>query len=362
MQEIIAKTKVQLELDLPFVLYKKPNETQIVGFFQENDHLYLVEKFSEKGFVMAPFDDLESVVLFPEKHNVIIVENNFPSIELQQPEAGNTEVSLAAKMDFELLVKKSIDAINKGMLLKVVVSRKEKIKLQNFDCLTYFQKLTTLYPTAFAYCWYHPKVGLWMGATPEKLIATQGTFFHSMSLAGTRNVLQSDDKKWEFKEKEEQKFVTDYILENLKSITTEVSVSSPYTIKAGNLLHIKTDIEGRLKKESNLKNVINILHPTPAVCGLPKLLAKEFILENEVSDRKYYTGFLGELNKNFSTDSPDSSDLYVNLRCMEIKNNTATVHVGCGITKNSIPEKEWEETVNKTQTMKMVIYSEIIKK
>ena len=96
---------------------------------------------------------------------------------------------------------------------------------------------------------------------------------------------------------EEQQFVTDFILENLKNVTSEVAVSSPYTLKAGNLLHIKTDIEGVINENSNLKEVVSVLHPTPAVCGLPKDKAKDFILENEGYDREYYTGFLGELNR-----------------------------------------------------------------
>jgi len=95
------------------------------------------------------------------------------------------------------------------------------------------------------------------------------------------------------------------------------------------------------------------LHPTPAVCGLPKNEAKSFILENENYDRKYYTGFLGELNSD--VNGINTSSLYVNLRCMEIAKDEAIIYVGGGITKDSIPEKEWEETVRKTATMKKVL-------
>jgi isochorismate synthase len=83
-------------------------------------------------------------------------------------------------------------------------------------------------------------------------------------------------------------------------------------------LHIKTDIEGILNDNSNLKQVISVLHPTPAVCGLPKQEAKDFILENEGYDREYYTGFFGRIKKEGSKDTL-KSDLYVNLRCMKKK-------------------------------------------
>ena len=147
---------------------------------------------------------------------------------------------------------------------------------------------------------------------------------------------------------------SEFILDNLRTIASEVVVSSPYTAKAGNLLHIKTDIEGVLNENSTLREVVSVLHPTPAVCGLPKITAQDFILRNEGYNREYYTGFLGELNKDYTTDARET-DLYVNLRCMQIKDNTAIVYMGCGITKDSVPEKEFIETVNKSMTMKKLI-------
>ena len=105
-----------------------------------------------------------------------------------------------------------------------------------------------------------------------------------------------------------------------------------------------------LDKNSDLKQLISVLHPTPAVCGFPKLEAKKFILENENYNREYYSGFLGELNIH------DATDLYVNLRCMQIKNNQIHLYIGGGITKDSIPEKEWIETANKAMTMKKILF------
>jgi isochorismate synthase len=98
-----------------------------------------------------------------------------------------------------------------------------------------------------------------------------------------------------------------------------------------------------------LQQVIQLLHPTPAVCGFPKEQSKDFILENENYDRTFYTGFLGELN------IENQTDLFVNLRCMEIEDAKAHLFMGCGITKDSIPEKEWEESINKSATMKKIL-------
>ena len=89
-----------------------------------------------------------------------------------------------------------------------------------------------------------------------------------------------------------------------------------------------------------------MLHPTPAVCGLPKEEAKQFILDNELYNRDFYTGFLGELNLKGQTN------LYVNLRCMQLKDNRISIYVGGGITADSNAENEWEETVIKAKVMK----------
>jgi isochorismate synthase len=119
-------------------------------------------------------------------------------------------------------------------------------------------------------------------------------------------------------------------------------------------VHIKTDISAEIKAGKSISEVINALHPTPAVCGLPKADAKEFLLKNEGYDREFYSGYLGELNADAVTGAP-VTDLFVNLRCMKIKGNVAHLYVGCGITKDSNPEKEFFETINKSMTMRRVL-------
>ena len=160
---------------------------------------------------------------------------------------------------------------------------------------------------------------------------------------------------WQNKEKVEQQLVTDYIVDIISNSVSKVQTSIPETIKAGNLLHLKTVIQGTFDKNTNLNDLVVLLHPTPAVGGFPKLNAINFINENEGYNREYYSGYLGEINYNDNS----VTDLYVNLRCMQIQKNNdnfqAHLFVGCGITKDSIPEKEWFETVNKAMTLKNVL-------
>lgn len=353
MDDFFAKVRTQYGQKLPFVIYNKPNTKKVVGIFQKNDHLYFANDFTEIGFVMAPFDSNESTVLFPEEYSEIII-TKFKKRKVESDVVLNRKENTVGKTAHETLVTKAIQEIEAGYFNKVVLSRQEIVKIPDFDLVRFIDRLLNIYPSAFTYCWFHPKVGLWMGATPEQLLKAKGNTFNTVSLAGTQRYMDTENVVWENKEKEEQQFVTDFILDNLKKFTTEISVSSPYTARAGSLLHLKTDIQGVLSPVFPLKQVLTVLHPTPAVCGVPKLLAKDFILVNEGYNRSFYSGFIGELNKNF-VSKKQNTDLYVNLRCMSIKEDQATLFVGGGINKGSVPEKEWIETVNKTMTMKKII-------
>jgi len=352
MNDFFSTIRKHQEQNLPFVIYSKPNSSSIFALLQQDDHLYKVSDYTEKGFVFASFDE-KQLILIPEHESKIIsaerTEVSFNSIEID-----DLKFDQEAKSQYEDLVSKGIDAINNGEFKKVVLSRNEKLDLVEFDFAITFKYLIQLYPGTFSYCFFHPKIGLWLGATPEQLLKASNNVFETTALAGTQKVTAEEKVTWKQKEKEEQKYVTDFIVKRLREVASSVVITEPYSIKAGSIWHIKTDISGVLNEDSTLEEVIDTLHPTPAVCGLPKKKAKAFIIENENYDRTFYTGFLGELNSSFAHNA-NSSDLFVNLRSMQIKDKTAILYMGCGITKESIPEKEWEESVNKSMTMKRVL-------
>lgn len=352
MSDFFSKIRTHKEQDLPFVLYSKPNSTTLICFLQQNNSLHTVSNFTEKGFVFASFDE-KQLILIPENDSEIITWEHV-KVEINKIDTNNLVFDAIAKKEYEDLVIKGIQAIENNEFKKVVLSRGETVALTEFEFIKTFQQLVQLYPATFCYCFYHPKVGLWLGATPEQLLKANGNNFETTALAGTQKANLEQEIFWEQKEKEEQQYVTDFIVKRLREVASSLVISIPYSVNAGAIWHIKTDISGILNKNSTLEEVINTLHPTPAVCGLPKKKAKNFIKENEKYDRTFYTGFLGELNSSL-TSSTISSDLFVNLRSMQIKDDKAILYIGCGITKESIPEKEWEESVNKSMTMKRVL-------
>jgi isochorismate synthase len=353
MTDLFIKVKVQQQQQLPFVLYCKPNSDRIVGLFQQNDRLYFLENFKETGFVFAPFDG-DAIPYIPQKYSDVLVEKVTISDFYFEAIITNSKDE-QAKKTFEGLVQKGVEAIENNQFQKVVLSRKELVDLIDYDLDTVFKKLIYNYPTAFNYCFYHPKIGIWFGATPEQFLKLNQKSMQTVALAGTQVAGISDKMNWNEKEKVEQQLVTDFITSGLVGKVDKLVVSSPYSVKAGNLWHIKTDLTATIKSKKAIGEVILALHPTAAVCGLPKEAAKAFILENEEYDREYYSGFLGELNIDFATFRTQQTDLFVNLRCMKIVGKSAELFVGCGITKDSIPADEYNETVNKLMTMRRVL-------
>lgn len=342
----------------PFVAYRKPNSDVVQGFFQKNNKLFFTEKLTESGFVFAPFDSKNDAILIPEKEAEHLQEKvtSFASLEDEKSIVleSNAENNFSKNAHIEL-VEKAIESIDKNEFKKVVVSRKETLEFVKFDLLTIYKRLLDNYPNAFVYVWFHPEVGLWFGASPETLLNMVDNQFSTMSLAGTQVYKDIEEITWKSKELEEQQLVTDFIENQLKPIVTSLEIGERTTVKAGNLLHLKTKASGMLAAENaTLKCLVKALHPTPAVCGLPREATKKFIQENETYQRSYYTGYLGELNLE-GIQNKKTSTLFVNLRCMEIENNTANLFIGGGITKESNPEKEWEETVAKSSVMRKVL-------
>lgn len=370
LEDFFDRIETHYEAELPFVVYRKPNEIKVMTLLQKDNELHLTRGFDEIGFVFSPFDAKKDTVILPLEYCESLKTEYYPLTESKSLENKSGLLS-KEKENHINLVKKAINAIEKGLLEKVVVSRVETVHLNKIELIAILKRLLNSYKSAFVYGWYHPKVGFWLGATPETLIKIEGNRFSIMALAGTQ--LYKDTLKVDWKEKElnEQQFVTNFIVDNLKPCVDELKVSETQTVKAGNLLHLKTMITARLKPEmSKINQVVSILHPTPAVCGLPQREAYQFILDHENYDRGFYTGFLGEVNmenevapksskRNIEnrayTIKRKSTQLYVNLRCMQIKDEKALIYVGGGITRTSNPEQEWEETVSKSLVIKSIL-------
>ncbi|WP_241502236.1 chorismate-binding protein [Hymenobacter glacialis] len=266
----------------------------------------------------------------------------------------------ATQAEYTQLVTTGVAAIEAQQVLKVVTSRAARRALPpGFDPLAAFVALERKYPLAFVSLVSVPGVGTWLGATPEILaeVTADGTF-RTMALAATQPLTAEVTPRtaiWRQKEIEEQALVARYIVNCFKQLRLrEYHETGPRTVIAGQLLHLRTDFEVSLKHvpfPSLGTDMLRLLHPTSAVGGMPKTAAMHFLQQHEGYDRAYYSGFLGPVN----VVAPGSARLYVNLRCLQVRADEAILYAGTGLTVDSDPEREWQETEMKLQTISTVL-------
>ena len=325
----------------PFVSFRVPNSEEVIVYYQNKNNLYSTNDMLVSGFVMSPFSQTEETYYIPDDLNETFLRKNIP---LSEKHEYNIMEDASKKTDFIELITRAKEQIYSGVFNKVVVSR-HLIFPSKKKPVNLFLALENLYPETLVYLWHHPKVGTWLGASPEQLVNSTVKETKTMSLAGTQLYNQYEPSKWTSKEYEEQAIVTKEMTNNLKTIfpSDQILVKGPLNLRTGNLLHLCTHFKMPALKVP-LQLLINALHPTPAVAGVPKEKAIEFIKSEEGYNRLFYTGFLGIITK-------EKKHLFVNLRCGQWKQGKLTLFVGAGITKGSIPENEWIETQRKATTL-----------
>mgnify|MGYP002777232926 CR=1 FL=1 len=350
----------------PFCLWKTPGKDEknliiSVGGVKLVKEVSLED--SDPGFLLAPFQSESDKVFFPadllyrfEGGNLI---SKIPDHLTQPSESARlnfyqkAENSNKMGTDFKALVKKSIHAIDQGLFEKVVPSRFKDVPLQNeYPVLSIFEKLCHKHPHALVSLVSSPITGTWLGASPELLVSVSQNKFKTVALAGTLPYTPDVDLKkvaWTQKEIEEQAFVCRYIINCFKKIRLrDYEEHGPKTTVAGNLMHLKTEYEVDLLNANfpQLGSVmLKLLHPTSAVCGMPLEPAQKFLLEHEGYDREFYSGFQGPINLK------SESLLYVNLRCLQLLPGVARCYAGAGVTADSVPELEWNETEMKLENL-----------
>lgn len=330
----------------PFVAFKLPNNPALFFLNSSTINWQKLAITQNPSFVIAPFSfsaSNQNVLQF-DFNTAISIDEDASFLPIILPEVERIEGDVIHKTKHLALVYKAIETINSKNLEKIVVSRKESNpKTKDWDSIYSFRSLCNSFPQSFV-CWlFAPKLNLeWMGATPEQFLKVENNEAISMALAGTRAA--NNQVMWGAKEKYEQEIVTNYLKSVFDQYCTEVKVEATKTLASGSIEHLLNLVTGKLDP-AKLQTFITELHPTPAVGGLPKETAIEFIIENEDYERNLYSGFWGILGR-------DSCNLFVNLRCFQITETSLDFYAGGGITTDSDPEKEWEETERKIANTK----------
>jgi len=346
-----------------FALYRFPYENQCTLMFSTHEEPEILFSYSElsgkRGFVFAPFEISDKYPLLLIKPDVVetfgVDDNHCCFTSLFETRDKTTERTLYGS-DF----KNFHSRLEDETFLKIVLSRCSEETGEAIDPQLLFRRACSLYPRMFIALVSAPQCGMWLMATPEILLESKDDRWHTMALAGTirladetrlqslsdNDILTEMSEKWDRKNKSEQQYVARYIGETLRRFTDNVDETEPHTVRAGNLFHLVSDFYFTLGLREQLGALISELHPTPAVCGIPKHEAYKFISANESHERGYYSGFAGPL------DYDKSTHLYVTLRCMEIEGGKYRLYAGGGLLKDSEEETEWLETEAKMDTMR----------
>lgn len=302
---------------------------------QQTGHFELsVGALPQQGFFLSTFDKSKIYTFRPDES--AIGQVHF----LAQPPY------VASKEEYVVGAETLINSFGPFAVEKAVYSRVKQAPFPIDQLDDLFDALCEEYPKTFCYLFSSRLFGTWIGATPETLLTTRKRSGFAMALAGTKRA--GDPTEWGDKEIEEHEFVADFIEKVLEQVGVEsVERGAMHTVSAGPVSHLKTDFSFDL----TAKHPIDIafqLHPTPAVCGVPRDAAMSMIASVEHNDRELYTGFVG-------VAVADKSDFYVNLRCAQIHENHLYLYLGGGYTLKSDPQDEWEETERKSLTIQNVL-------
>lgn len=359
-----------IDKHLPFVTFRLPQQDHSITYIQTTPGIVNWKTIHDisgiTGFIMAPFDIRNGHRYLLIKPDLVIPGNRItPAVirEVARLEPRPARLwngalpVVTGKETYIRQVEAIKHSIENGAFQKAVLSRISVVKGETIPRIPrLYQTICRRHPNAFAYL-FRSDDQFWIGASPEPLLQRREGKLSTVSLAGTRPYVERhlDINRWTAKEVLEQEYVTRYIHDVLRAFDIrDYRVSSPYVKKAGNLLHLRTDFSFAVEKiGERLWELVDALHPTPAVAGHPKEDAIGFIKDLEPHDRGYYTGFLGPVSRN------QGLDLFVNLRCMKINPGYLSLYVGGGITLDSDPEDEWNETCWKAESLMKILRTHI---
>ncbi len=332
------------------ILCHLPNGSTVFGVRSKRVYAYssLCDIPPEaSGFIVAPFQ--------PSVRTPVFLFEDIKTDRLPLPDPASTGHGHTVCTSDQEAYATAFDhikyAIASGTVRKVVLARSETVSGTSADTTRLFAIACRTYPDCYTALMAIPGHGIWLTATPELLYQTHNGTGKTTALAGTMAWTDAENGiRWTTKDSEEQKIVSDYIRSKFAQNSISFSEGTPHTVKAGNLAHIQTDFT--LQPDSNSAiEILRLLHPTPAVAGVPQEDAVKTIQEAEGKDfRKYYAGFSGFLNCH-----GEETACFVSLRLMHMKADSITLYAGGGILAQSSMQNEWNETVQKLDIMKRLL-------
>ena len=253
------------------------------------------------------------------------------------------------------LVQRARGALNRGDFEKVVLAwaHTQELNESGVDLTATLADLGRRFGdcTLFAL---RRREALFFGATPETLLRRHGRIIDTVSLAGTAPRAQDPVTDAaaalalaaSIKERREQSVVTKHLIAALDPLCIELMVEAEPTLRQlDNVQHLQTGIRGQLRRPQHILELIERLHPTPAVGGYPTTQATRWIADHEGLQRGYYAAPIGWF------DDQGDGHFVVALRSALARDGRVHAYVGAGITERSVAADEWSETTHKLRAV-----------
>lgn len=263
----------------------------------------------------------------------------------------------SAERQYCALVRAALAEISAGSLRKVVAARQLQLEADRpFSIPSILGRLDDSYSDCQRFA-IEREGAVFVGATPELLIARQGRKVVTEALAGTRpRVAGSDehsvkqDLLADDKERREHDLVIGAIVESLQPSCARFPTIDPTQVRSlRNVHHLWTPIRGELATDQHVLALLLALHPTPAVCGLPASAAARFLSTHEHFDRGYYAAPVGHF------DGHGNGEFWVAIRSALVCGQRAWLYAGAGVVVGSSPESEYRETAVKLAAMRAAL-------
>ena len=256
---------------------------------------------------------------------------------------------------WDAAVRNALVAISEGRISKVVLARTlDVITESRLDPIEVVHHLWQDNRGSHVF-YFEPEHGCALaGAAPETLTTVSGGRFHATAVAGTVARGETPGEQKQFanrllaseKEGVEHRIALEDMVARLGPLAHEIHAQpEPHVLTLARLQHLETEIRARLPERISALTVLEALHPTPAVCGLPRDAALEFLSEEEPFERGWYAGPVGWFDL-------DGNGVFVPaLRCAVVRDLRWRLFAGAGIVEGSDPGLEWDETSIKFEPM-----------
>ncbi len=244
-------------------------------------------------------------------------------------------------------VKRALEIIDRGELQKVVLAQALSAELpERIDVPATLERLRRVYPNCYRFLIdpSNANAGTFFGAPPERLVAKRGNTLETEALAGSvprGDTLEEDEElitsmRESEKVQHEHGLVVETIREQLAPLGA-VTIGEQTARQLATIQHLQTPIRATLTDDRHVLEIVDALHPTPAVGGLPPTLAWETIRSIETFDRGWYAAPVGWF------DADGDGEFAVAIRSGVTTGETVTLFAGNGIVADSDPADEWEE-------------------